>query len=339
MKLFLYILLASVLIYFSLAVALIFSQGLQQLEGGSGIDFQNTSRQIGCDPGLSDFIARDGERLGVRHYDGVTADVPLVVLLHGSGWHGGAYIGLGSALNTVHGFEVLIPDLRGHGPAPTRRGDVDYIGQLEDDIADLLHTHGAADRPGFLVGHSSGGGLAIRFAGGQYGEMLNKVVLIAPFLNYDAPTARRADSGGGSGSGEGEGTNSWAHVLMRRLIGQIMLDSVGITAFNGLPVIQFSFPEHVLTGALGDTATPHYSYRLNTSFAPRNDYLADVAKLPEFLLIAGAQDEVFRSDAYESTLSAVNPYGKYHLLQGVSHLSVIDDAQAIEVTGQFLTVD
>ena len=73
MKLFLYILLASVLIYFSLAVALIFSQGLQQLEGGSGIDFQNTSRQISCDPGLSHLVARDGERLGVRHYDGVTA--------------------------------------------------------------------------------------------------------------------------------------------------------------------------------------------------------------------------------------------------------------------------
>lgn len=237
MKLFLYILLASVLIYFSLAVALIFSQGLQQLEGGSGIDFQNTSRQISCDPGLSHLIARDGERLGVRHYDGVTAYVPLVVLLHGSGWRGGAYIGLGSALNTVHGLEVLIPDLRGHGPAPTRRGDIDYIGQLEDNIADLLHAHGAADRPVYLVGHSSGGGLAIRFAGGQYGEMLNKVVLIAPFLKHDAPTARRADSGGGIGSGEGEGTNSWAHVLMRRLIGQIMLDSVGITAFNGLPVI------------------------------------------------------------------------------------------------------
>ena len=86
MKLLLYILLASVVIYFSLAVALIFSQDLRQLEGGSGIDFQNTSRQIGRDPGLSHFIARDGERLGVRHYDGVTADAPLVVLLHGSGW-------------------------------------------------------------------------------------------------------------------------------------------------------------------------------------------------------------------------------------------------------------
>ena len=95
----------------------------------------------------------------------------------------------------------------------------------------------------------------------------------------------------------------------------------------------------MLTGALGDTATRHYSYRLNTSFAPRNDYLADVAKLPEFLLIAGAQDEVFRSYAYESTLSAVNPYGKYRLLQGVSHLGVIDDAPAIEVMGQFLTAD
>ena len=33
---------------------------------------------------------------------------------------------------------IITPDLRGHGFSPERRGDIDYIGQLEDDLADLI---------------------------------------------------------------------------------------------------------------------------------------------------------------------------------------------------------
>lgn len=33
---------------------------------------------------------------------------------------------------------VYTPDLRGHGIAPAKRGDIDYIKQYEDDLADLI---------------------------------------------------------------------------------------------------------------------------------------------------------------------------------------------------------
>ena len=81
---------------------------------------------------------------------------------------------------------MIIPDLRGHGPDPTRRGDLDCTGKFEDDLADLIETYCGKDRPAYLVGHSSGGGLAIRFAGRKHGHLVSRAGLIAPYLSHDA---------------------------------------------------------------------------------------------------------------------------------------------------------
>jgi alpha-beta hydrolase superfamily lysophospholipase len=98
-------------------------------------------------------------------------------------------------LSQDQGFEVLVPDLRGHGPNPVRRGDIDYIGQLEDDLADLIAAHNITGRPVYMVGHSSGGGLVVRFAGGPHGALLNKAVLM-PALYHKCCTLK-----GGNGNG------------------------------------------------------------------------------------------------------------------------------------------
>lgn len=93
------------------------------------------------------------------------------------------------------GFEVLLPDLRGHGVAPATRGDVGYIGAFEDDLADLIAAYRRPEQPVYMVGHSSGGGLVVRFAGWDHGSVLSKAVLLSPFLKYDAPIMR--DNAGG----------------------------------------------------------------------------------------------------------------------------------------------
>ena len=227
-------LVSSVAIYFAVAIGLILSQSVSPLPVRESLTFDSASTAGSTDPGLEPFVARDGTELGVRHYPG-PRDGPLVVVVHGSGWHGGSYTAIGDSLARDNGFEVLIPDLRGHGPNPQRRGDIDYIGQFEDDLADLITAYGGADRPVYMVGHSSGGGLTIRFAGGEHGDMLDKAVLIAPFLKHDAPTAR--DDAGG-----------WSHVLVRRLIGQSMLNTVGIHALNGLHMIQFGSVAKLVAG-------------------------------------------------------------------------------------------
>jgi hypothetical protein len=165
--------------------------------------------------------------------------------------------------------------------------------------------------------------LVVRYAGGPYGETLDQAILMAPFLKYNAPTAR-------------ENSGGWAQPLTRRLIGLTMLNNVGIIWLNHLTVIQFAFPPAVLNGPLGATATTAYSYRLNRSFAPRDDYLADVARLPEFLLLAGADDEAFIASAFEPLISPVHPAGRYILLPGVAHLDIIQAPAAAQAILDFL---
>lgn len=303
----------SVLIYFLIAFGLILSQSPSKSLSGETIDFSGQADAASPDPApLQIYQARDGASLGYRHYGANNSDAPLLIFIHGSGWHGAAYDGLARSIAEQAGMEVALPDLRGHGPAPQTRGDVSYIGQFEDDIADLAAKLLKPGQKLIVGGHSSGGGLAVRYAGGQYGSKLDGAVLLAPYLKYDAPTMR-PNSGG------------WARALTRRIIGLSMLNAVGVTALNGLTAIQFNFPDEVLNSSQGKTATASYSYRLNTSYAPLDDYLANIAALPPFLLIAGAQDESFIAEAYEPLMKSVNPNGRYVLLDGQTHLGVISD--------------
>lgn len=234
----------SAAIYFIIALGLIASQRPKALEARAGLDFAKIMASgVAAPPetpafARKSYTARDGAALMYTHVKAEGADaLPLVVMVHGSGWYGGQFDRLAWALRDV--AEVMAVTLRGHGDSPVRRGDVDYIGQFEDDIADLI-----ADDPRkpILLGHSSGGGLVVRFAGGAHGQNLGGAILLAPFLKHDAPTTK-PNSGG------------WAHVLTRRIIGFSMLNTVGIHGLDHLVMIQFNMPETVLNGPLGRFAT------------------------------------------------------------------------------------
>ncbi|MFZ1398709.1 MAG: alpha/beta fold hydrolase, partial [Candidatus Promineifilaceae bacterium] len=254
-------------------------------------------------PVLQPYTARDGAELSYRLYESSSTDIVLI-LLHGSGWHSMQFFPLAKALSEVGAATVVTPDLRGHGFNPAMRGDVATIGQLEDDLADLIAILEAQfpDARIIIGGHSSGGGLAIRFAGGAYGELADGYLLLAPFLKYNAPTTR-ANSGG------------WAQPNSRRIAGLTMLNNLGIHWFDGLTVIQFGMPQSVLDGPLGGSATTAYSHRLNTSFAPRGKYGRDLTALTQpFLLVAGLEDEAFIATQYEPTMSQFTASGSYVLL-------------------------
>lgn len=303
----------SVVIYFVIALGLIASQRVKPLAQAGGLDFGNVlasgAFSAADAPVFSrkSFIARDGAELNYTHVKAENGEtLPLIIMVHGSGWYGGQFDRLAWALRDVAEIKALT--LRGHGADPVRRGDVSYIGQFEDDIADLIAND---PREPILLGHSSGGGLVVRFAGGQYGERLGGAVLLAPFLQHDAPTTK-PNSGG------------WAHVLTRRIIGLSMLNSVGIHRLDHLTVIQFSMPQQVLDGPRGDFATTSYSWRLNTSFAPRRSYLDEIAKLPSFLLVAGANDEAMSAEKYAPLMSSVTDKGRYKIVESVGHLDIVD---------------
>lgn len=272
---------------------------------------------------LSRYTASDGQELHYRLYSSAQASDNLIVLLHGSGWHGLAFDQMAKGLSQAGVGTVVVPDLRGHGGDPAVRGDLSYIGQFEQDVHDLIVKLRQPEQKVTLIGHSSGGGLAIRYAGGAFASDVAQTVLLAPFLKYNAPTMR-ANSGG------------WARPLTRRIVGLSMLNTVGITLFNHLPVIDFAFPQEILDGPLGHTATQSYSFRLNQSFAPRGDYLLDVSKLPRFLLLVGEKDEAFLAHEFEPTMSAASDKGNYVVLEGLSHLDILYSDEFVERIGEFV---
>ncbi|WP_018295703.1 alpha/beta hydrolase [Corynebacterium lubricantis] len=317
----------TLIIYFGLALGFTFSQAPKQRSAAEkkGIGFSSAvDADYSSLPALSTYQARNGSRLPYRRYE--EGNDRLIVLIHGSAWHGMQFHPMASALAARGLGTVVVPDLRGHGDNPQRRGDIDYIGQLEDDLADLIAEMQSEQNYGEVVvgGHSSGGGLVVRFAGGKHGHQADRFVLMAPFLKYNAPTTK-------------PNSGNWAYPATRRIIGLTMLNNVGITALNHLPVISFAMPQEVLDGPLGSTVTTQYSFRLNTGFAPRSNYKRDLAALQQpFLLIAGANDESFKAEQYEPVIAAQTKSGTYKILEGTSHIGVTTDTVAIKAIGDWV---
>ncbi|MHB8584966.1 MAG: alpha/beta hydrolase [Thermoplasmatota archaeon] len=105
-----------------------------------------------------------GERLHVELYPGTNAR-RAILLLHGFLSEGREFDTAPEALAAL-GWDVIVPDLRGHGRSTGPRGYASERVATEDMRAVLaaLAVEGVAPPLG-LVGHSAGGALAARFLG------------------------------------------------------------------------------------------------------------------------------------------------------------------------------
>ncbi|WP_394846724.1 alpha/beta fold hydrolase [Pendulispora brunnea] len=110
------------------------------------------------------------------------------------------------------GFAVDAFDMRGHGDSGPR-GDIAYIGQLDDDMEDFMHAVQPAG-PKTLVGFSAGGGFAIRVAGGTRQALFDNYLFMAPAIHRRAPTYR-PNAGGWAPDADAfeRALSQWRHVL------------------------------------------------------------------------------------------------------------------------------
>jgi non-heme chloroperoxidase len=262
-------------------------------------------------PPLQTLVARDGVALAYRRY-GPSAASRVAVLVHGSSADSRNMHRVGLALAEA-GFAAYALDMRGHG-ASGIRGDVPKVGQLDEDIADVVvelkRRHPGA--PLTMVGFSSGGGFTLRTAGGANGELFERYVMVAPMLHQHAPTAR-PDTGG------------WVKVNMPRAIALTVLDQIGVPAFGHLPVLAFALPPQAAA-----ERTTMYSYRLQLSFRPHEDYLGDVRAIRRpATVIVGAGDELFRAEAYAPLLEPIQPLLKVKMLPALGHIDLVVDPGAL----------
>ena len=263
-------------------------------------------------PPLSVFAARDGTKLAYRSYPSTaaTAGEGSVVLIHGSLATSSSMHPMAKALSAA-GYRVYALDIRGHG-ASGRKGQIAYIGQLEDDLTDFMQAV-SPPAPVTLAGFSSGGGFALRLAGGSQQNLFQNYLLLAPFLSPDAPTVR-SDSGG------------WASVGLPRIIAISILNGFGIRIFNSHPVLRFAISEN--TKAI---LTPEYSYALTMNFSPQRDYLANIRSMRQpFRVLVGANDEVYYPDRFAGVLKQAGKDAPVTMIPGVDHVQLILSPVAFE---------
>jgi len=262
---------------------------------------------------LEPFATRNGSALCFRRY---RSDSNVhIVLVHGSSSHSAYWHAFAKHLAASKAGNVYAIDLRGHGPHPLRRGDIDYIDQLDDDLADLI-AHIKREAPEaekiILGGHSSGGGLALRFAGGRYGHLIQGLVLVAPYLGHRAPMVKK-NAGG------------WVTPNIPRIAALSILSGFGITLFNGAKVLTFNLPEKYHTGF----ETLRYSFRLMKGMHPKNYSSALSRTKAEVLVIVGTGDEAFRADAFEKSILDYKPDATIRLVEGETHVGILMSDEAM----------
>ncbi|NMM81029.1 alpha/beta hydrolase [Acidovorax sp. SRB_14] len=265
-------------------------------------------------PPLLRYKGEGGTVLAYRRY--ATAGEPQgsVVLVHGSSASSNSMHVLAKAFAKA-GYEAYALDMRGHG-ASGAKGTIDYIGQLEDDLAAFVQMVSLA-KPSTLAGFSSGGGFVLRFAGSERQDAFQSYLLLSPYLSHEAANFR-------------PGSGGWVSVGIPRVVGLAVLSRLGIRRFNALPVTNFALSEEAKT-----FLTPTYSFSLAANFQPQRDYEANIRAVHQpVAVVAGASDEVFKTDTLEAIFRAQGKDWPVTLLPGIGHIALTLDSRAVNAAVQ-----
>jgi non-heme chloroperoxidase len=258
------------------------------------------------------FQARDGTSL--QYYAYPAEPDKVAVLIHGSAFPGTSMHPLADSLRAA-GVTVYVPDIRGHGGSG-RRGDIDYIGQIDDDLVDFVAQLGPV-RSGetrTLVGFSAGAGFSVRFAGGPHGKLFDRYVFLSPILP-GSPTLRPASGG-------------WVGFSVPRVVTIDLLDRFGIHWFDGFPVLRYAIPPEMWRWV-----TASYSYRLAMNFGAgrqHETYLKNIRQ-PAAVLVGAADEQEF-ADRFAPLMQRLGVNIQVTLLPNMKHADMIinpDAAQAV----------
>lgn len=263
------------------------------------------------------FDIDDGGRIAARVFGSDDAQ-DITVLIHGMGAAGERWNNPAGLLAEATGVQVLAVDLRGHNHSSGRRYDLERIGQYEDDLAQVIASI-RSDRPAariFLAGHSMGGGIIASYALKTNRPRIDGYLLLAPALGPGPSAPRKTPA------------NSVFRIDRARITGLILLNLLGIRAFNHLPVAYLNAPPDF----------PAYSFAAMASTSPLPPKTAAdgfAAMEAPFLIIAGAEDEVVYAEGYRE-LAAPHDKGQVEIRPNHGHDSFLNDPETHTIIAQWL---
>jgi len=263
-------------------------------------------------PELKYFTARDNSKLAYREYI-VKNEKKTVVLIHGSSGSSLSMHPLAEYLYE-HGITVYSPDVRGHGGSG-RKGDIDYIGQLENDLEDFVDQK-LNDKKAILAGFSAGGSFVLRFAASDRQTLFGRYIVLSPVI-LSSP-AVKPNSGG------------WADVSYPRIIGITLLQSFGEKVFGHLPIITYA-----VSPDAAKYQTAHYSFRLNKNFLLQYNYKPFLASIKQPLtVLVGDKDELHNADAFEPIFAELKPGTKVIIVPNVGHITLTTSITGISAVAK-----
>jgi pimeloyl-ACP methyl ester carboxylesterase len=268
------------------------------------------------------FQMRDGAVLNARWHD--SASNTTIVLIHGAFADSAPLEKTAILLQQATGANVANLDLRGHGHSAGRFGDLAYIEQYQDDLADVVAAI-RRERPGgrvILAGHSMGGGIVMRYAERRTMPPVDGYLLFAPALGVRSPTTPTEVP-----KVTGPEAEPQVKFDLRRTIGLVMLNLFRITAFNHMGVLYLNVSDgsHILD----------YSYASEASVAPDNYVTALTADDKPLLIIAGSNDEQFHADRFPEVVK-LHRNGQALLIPGETHVGVIQNPAAFAAIKQWI---
>ena len=284
---------------------------------GTCVETSTPEKQWRCLP------MRDGTILAAQS---IPAESDLtIIVLHGVLSNSMGLQKTARHLHNAANATVLSLDLRGHGKSGGRPGDNDYIGQYEDDLADvvkLVRAESKARRPAMrivLAGHAVGGGIVMRYAERQKLAPVEGYLLFAPDLGWESPTTRKEAPPETDAKG-GPKPEPFMKVDLGRIIKLKAMNAIGMTSSNDQVTLEFNVPK--------EFAVSRYTYRAMVTFSPDDYRAAFAADKRPLLLLAGSKDEAFHAEKYPVALGS-RANGKAMVIEGENHMSVLTNPAAM----------
>ncbi len=259
------------------------------------------------------FTVRDNKRIFAYRFPNRSENT--IVLIHGVKSNAYKYNKTAGLLQEATQAEVYAIDLRGHGQSEGSIGDVDYINQYVDDLADIVSIVRKEKPNGKIIiaGHSMGGGIALRFALEKKYQQPDGFLLFAPLIGHNSPAFPQGQAI------KNKSEEPLMKIHIERIIGLTMLNEIGNHEYDSLPVLFFNLPETV--------PLRKYSFRANKSMTP-DDYVAGLKAVDKpMLVLMGSEDEAFSPTATKEAILK-NSNGEFQIIDKTSHNGVRHNAQS-----------